>query len=103
LREPAARDQSLEREHEVRTDAEVLGLHRRKPEVAEDIARALRDLDRQRASSSWRRSRSSSLSRARARSISSFGVACRFFAKACSTYTASGRVARYSTRCSPSA
>lgn len=32
LREPAARDQTLERQHEFRSDAEVLGLHRGKPE-----------------------------------------------------------------------
>src|SRR5207247_818922 len=44
LREVAARNQSLEGQHEFCTDAEVLGLHRGKPEVAEDVARAPRGL-----------------------------------------------------------
>src|SRR5438094_2594665 len=49
LGEPAARNESLERQHELGPDAEVLGLHGGKPQVAEDVGRALRDLDRHRS------------------------------------------------------
>src|SRR6266699_3297360 len=103
LREPAARNQALEGQHQVGPDAEVPGLHSGESQVAEHIVRALRDSDRHYVSSSRPRSRVKSLNRARARSRSSARVRRLFFAKACSTYTASVRVARYNTLNSPSA
>src|SRR5438093_12201111 len=41
LGEPAARNESLERQHELGPDAGVLGLHGGKPQVAEDVGRGL--------------------------------------------------------------
>jgi hypothetical protein len=50
LREPTARNEPLKSQHEFRPDAEMLRLHGGKPDVAEDVGRALGDLDRDRAS-----------------------------------------------------